>query len=456
MRKLEKRAVLCLFFTFLLLLGTIFYIGKFIKYGKQWISFPANRHIYSEGKLSTGTIKDRSGRVLLTNDESGNPLYIDNASMRKSLVHTLGDANANISTGANRAFRDKLIGYNLISGTYAASGEGRTITLTVDGSVSQVAREALGDNPGAVAVFNYKTGEIICMVSSPNYDPQYPPSTSDDNTSGAFINRVTSSAIVPGSIFKLVTSAAAIENISNLDSWSYTCTGEDKYGDYKSDKVTCIRAHGKQNFKEALANSCNCAFGRISNELGASKLKAMTKQSGLTSEYDIDGIKTTPGSFEFPSDSLSLAWSGIGQFKDLVNPLSMMVYMGAIAGGGDVRMPYLIKDVQSSGGLPVSFKMTDDTKTLLNASTAAKLQDMMKFNVEETYGTWNFPNLDIYAKSGTAEHESGATPHAWFTGFIKNENHPYAFVVLVEKGGYGQSAAANVANAVLQECLNLN
>ena len=92
MKKLQSRAIICLFFAAILILGTGFYIFKFVKDGKQWISFPSNKHIYQNGKLSTGTIKDRSGRVIVSNTKNGETKYIDNVGIRNSLVHTIGDS----------------------------------------------------------------------------------------------------------------------------------------------------------------------------------------------------------------------------------------------------------------------------------------------------------------------------------------------------------------------------
>ena len=98
--------------------------------------------------------------------------------------------------------------------------------------------------------------------------------------------------------------------------------------------------------------------------------------------------------------------------------------------------------------------MTTRTGTLISSGTASKLADMMAANVEKTYGTKRFPNMDICAKSGTAEVGEGETPHAWFAGFLRNEDAPYAFVVLVENGGGGSSVAGTVAGKVLDIMVN--
>ena len=130
----------------------------------------------------------------------------------------------------------------------------------------------------------------------------------------------------------------------------------------------------------------------------------------------------------------------------------MMMYVGAIGGGGTTAEPHLIKRLDTSGGLPATLDKSADKKTLLNKNTAKVLADMMRNNVQSNYGQGNFPNLEIYAKSGTAEVGGGKKPHAWFVGFVKNK--PYAFVVLVENGGHGSEVAGSIANKVMQEAVN--
>ena len=454
MKKLDKRAYMCLALAAFLFIGVCFYIGKVLVYGSVWVSYPANQHIYTDGKISTGSVYDVNGQLLMKNTASGTPDYNGNLSIRRALLHATGDADGNISTGANKAFSGRLVGYNILTGTYSAKKAGRQLYLTLDADVCAAAYKALNGRNGIVGVYNYETGEIICMVSSPNYDPANPPSIAADDTSGVYLNRFTSVSVVPGSIFKLVTSAAAIEEIPSLSSWSYTCTGELPLGTAETDRVTCPRAHGEVDFDEALAVSCNCGFANLSLILGSESIEKYTKKAGLTSSYSINGIPTAKGSFEFPDNQVNLAWTGIGQHKDLVNPCSMMVYMGAIANGGKAAAPRLIDSVKFSNGLPAGWFISRKTNVLVEAETASRLEDMMHNNVVETYGENNFPGLDLCAKSGTAEVGGNKAPNAWFTGFIRNEGYPYAFIVLVENGGSGSGTAGSVANKVLQEIVN--
>jgi peptidoglycan glycosyltransferase len=138
---------------------------------------------------------------------------------------------------------------------------------------------------------------------------------------------------------------------------------------------------------------------------------------------------------------VNLAWSGIGQYNDLINPCAMMVYVGAIANDGEAVEPKLIKRNSVN---------PDSLGDYLSEGTANKIKDMMKNNVVETYGEDNYPGLDLYAKSGTAEIGNGEQSNGWFVGFIKNEDHPYAFVVFVENGGSGSTSAGPVARKTLE------
>ena len=244
-----------------------------------------------------------------------------------------------------------------------------------------------------------------------------------------------SSADTPGSIFKLVTTKAALENIQGIDDWSFRCTGS-----YTIDgeRITCSSAHGTVNIYSALANSCNCAYASLAVELGSDIMNQTVEQLGLTSSYDINGIKSKTGSFNFDTYDYNLGWAGVGQFEDQVNPLSMMVYVGAIAGGGTAAEPYLLEGTGS------------DQVELLSSDTAAQLKEMMRNNVVSNYGDGNYPGLELHAKSGTAEGAKGTVPDAWFCGFSGD----YAFIVCVENGGYGSSVAGPVANKVLQSLIS--
>lgn len=452
MKKIEKRAIMCLMLAFVLVVGIGIFSYRYVTQGDDWASYEGNRDVYARGDLAKGALYDVNGQLLMKNTSDG-MVFNENSDVRKALMHVTGDKDNNISTGANRAFTDDLVGYDLINGVYSLNNSGTDITLTLDSEACAAAYRALNGRNGAVGVYNYKTGEIVCMVSSPTYDPENPPSLSADDKSGVYINRFTSSKFPPGSIFKLVTAAASIETLDDAYSFEVKCTGHEDYG--HGDKVTDLASHGTVDLKKALEVSCNIYFGKLSEKLGGSTIEKYVEKTGLDESLDIDGIHTAAGSFEYPSGGVSLAWTGIGQHKDLVNPCAMMVYMGAIANNGTAVLPSIIKPTtfidQQLKKLP---KFGTKTSSMIESTTAASLKEMMANNVENHYGSNMFPGLNVCAKSGTAEVGGNKKPNAWFAGFLDDEQNPYAFIILVENGGYGTSVAGSVANKVLQNIVN--
>jgi cell division protein FtsI/penicillin-binding protein 2 len=447
MKRIKNRTFSALLIAAAVLLGLFTYIFKYISDGEEWVSFASNAMVYKNGVLTLGTVLDRNG-LILANVVDGTRSYALDKTVRKATLHAVGDSTGNIGTGALSAFASQLMGYNIVSGAYSRSGEGNTLSLTIDAELNAVAYEALDGRKGTVGVMNYKTGEIICMVSTPTYDPANPPEISDgdDSYEGVYLNRFLSSTFTPGSIFKLVTTAAAIENIDDIYDRVFTCEGSLKVG---GDNVMCTDVHGELTIEDALAVSCNSTFGELALELGADKLEAYARKYGLLDSGNISGLKTAAGNFDkAANDTADLAWSGIGQYNDTVCPASMLRFVGAIANGGLAVKMSLVMDKGISAILPAP------SERLMSRDTAEKLATMMNYNVHKTYGEENFPGLELYAKSGTAEVGGGASPHAWFVGYITNEEAPLAFIVLVENGGSGRHTAGAVANTVLQAAVS--
>jgi peptidoglycan glycosyltransferase len=371
-------------------------------------------------------------------------VYADSAAVRKATLHAVGDPGGNIGTSALRVFAPRLMGYDFVSGAYTRSGEGKALTLSVDANLNTAAYKALNGQKGVVGIMNYKTGEILCMVSAPSFDPTDTPDfeNSGDKYEGVFINRFLSSAYTPGSTFKLVTLAAAIENMPELDDRVFSCEGSLKVG---NDTVNDTGSHGEIGIEDALAVSCNTAFAELALELGADRLNAYAARFGLTKGIVIDGMTTATGNFDKAgTGTADLAWSGIGQYNDTVCPANMLRFVGAIANGGVAVDMSLIREKGFAAIFPPG------SSRLMSKATADKIGTMMNYNVYKTYGESNFPGLELYAKSGTAEVGGGKQPHAWFVGYITNEDYPLAFVVVVENGGSGSRTAGAIANTVLQ------
>lgn len=448
MKLLLQRATVLLIISLLLLLGLVFFTGKYFSSASTWAHHPLNRHLYSGGKLTApGTVYDRSGSVLVQL-ANGSVQFHENQAVRTAVMHATGDLDNNVATGALVTFRDRLSGWNIINGLYRLDRTGRELTLTLDVDLCTTAYRELGGRKGTVGVYNYKTGEILCLVSTPSVDPANPPDVSSEpeKYEGVFINRFLSAAYTPGSVFKLVTAAAAIDTVKEIEQKRYRCDGKIHIGE---DTVTCPSAHGEVTLEEALARSCNVAFAEIALELGPNTLQEYANSAGFNSRLEVDGINTAKGRVDLSgARGADLAWAGIGQYTNTANPLNFMAYMGAIANDGVRVNPTLLKEER---WFP-SF-IPAQTNRMLPSQTARELGEMMRFSTLHSYGESNFPGLELCAKSGTAEVGGGKKPHAWFAGFLDREDAPLAFVVVIENGGSGLEVAGPVAAKVLQAAL---
>ena len=432
--------MICLLIAAVLCIGVVVFGVRFVRDGGRWASFYGNTQIYTDGIINRGIVMDRNDELLIQCAREG-VTYSEDSTIRKATIHAVGDPAGNIASGAISIYKSQLIGYDILNGTYDTDQSGKKIQLTIDANANVAAYNALAGRTGAVGVFNWKTGEIVCMVSTPSFDPYgYLP---DDEDSSYYFNNFLDGALTPGSTFKLVTSAAVIDTLSDRGKFKFDCDGTNEFSGVD---FTDIKTHGEVDFRDALAQSCNGAFGALTRKVGAAKMKEYVRKAGLVDPVEFDGIRTAGGKFKFPSDDdVTLSWAGIGQADDLVNPCALMIYMGAIANGGEAVQPTLIKSAtfikEITGGKSLGRYLDEDT--------ANELRNMMKYNVQSNYGEENFPGLDIYAKSGTAETGSW-NPDAWFVGFTDGANDPYAFVVWVKDGGYGSEVAAPIARTVLE------
>lgn len=267
-----------------------------------------------------------------------------------------------------------------------------------------------------------------------------------ENRSGVYVDNTLSASFTPGSIFKIVTAAAAMEKWP--DSWSersYDCSGALEMG---GDDITCLHgdAHGTQDLYEALGNSCNVYFAQLARDIGREALQQKAEEMGFNRSLPFWNLQAAQSEIDLSAcNENQLAWAGVGQYTLLANPYHMMALMGAIANGGEYTQPRLTKDVDLFG------QLTGGSRQLVTNTEAAALKTLLRNNVEEYYGDWLFPEgLNVCAKTGTGEVGHEKAPNCWIVGFCDNEEHPYAFAVLVEEGSGGIETAGNLAASVLR------
>lgn len=448
MNRIASRSIAILILAAMLVGGLGFFLVEYFIKGGQWVLHAGSPHVYSGPNIGTGIVTDRDGVLLL--DMSGSRTYGSLPELRKATLHWLGDRYGYISAPALPSYAEEMAGYNPLTGLYSYSGGGQA-TLTLSAQVQMTALKALGDRKGTVAVYNYKTGEILCAVSTPNYDPDDVPDIEGDTSGayeGVYMNRFTQSVYIPGSIFKVVTTAAALEEIPDIREQTFTCTGTYSYG---VDAVTCEKSHGTVDFKTAMAQSCNCAYAQIVDQLGTETLEKYVKQYQVTKPVSFDGITTVSGNFEPSGAAVETAWSGIGQHKDQINPCRFLTFMGAIANGGMTIEPHLVSKVTCGGSVTYEAK-PEAAGRIMSEKIAGQMQAMMRNNVLEKYGEENFPGLTVCAKSGTGQVGGDQKSNAMFAGFVTDEEYPLAFIVAVEDAGYGRHVCVPILSEVLAAC----
>ncbi len=425
MKQITNRAVSVLLLAAFVIVGTLLYVFRYVDHGQDWAA------AYSrENAGASGALIDRNG-VVLASYSPNESLFQEDEELRRANYHVTGDYYGRTGTGLLTDYQD----YSLLTGS--SRSRNAVLYLNVDSELNRRAWQVLDGRSGAVLVTNYKTGELLCMVSSPTIDPL---EAEPDPPEGAYLNRCLAASFVPGSVFKLVTAAAAIEKIPDLNERRFLCEGAVEIAGVE---IVCSGYHGEQTFEEALSNSCNVAFSQIAIELGQKAMVKKVRDLGFLDSQRLDGIPTVAGSF--PTDFVGdpeLGWAGVGQSTDLVCPFTMLRYVSAIANDGVLLGPQLVRDGS-----------TGTAERLLRSETAKALQRLMHYNVVNGYGEYRFPGLALCGKTGTAERGDGSS-NAWFVGLRADDAHPYAFVVMIERGGGGLGAAGGAANEILQFAVN--
>ncbi|HWK92134.1 MAG TPA: penicillin-binding transpeptidase domain-containing protein [Luteimicrobium sp.] len=354
--------------------------------------------------------------------------------------------------------------------------QGASVELTINAKAQKAAEQALGNQKGAVVAIEPKTGKILALYSSPSYDPNKLAGhdTAQANTNwqkllnddgSPLTNRaIQGDTYPPGSTFKLVTSAAALETGDYTPDTVIPAPHTLKYPG--SSKVLTNFANevcspsGKMTIDAALAMSCNTAFAGLGVKVGEDALREQTKKFGFDTPLSIP-MPVTESHFPKTADTAELMRASIGQGSDKVTPLQVAMISAAIANGGEQMAPYLVDTVRDSSLRVVSQTTPSTLRTSVSQHTADELTSMMEDVVRSGTGTAaQIPGVTVAGKTGTAETAPGQAPHAWFTGFAPADDPKVAVAVIVEHGGQqgaegtGGATAAPIAKAVMQAVLN--
>jgi peptidoglycan glycosyltransferase len=442
------------------------------------VSHPRNtRGIAQELLIERGQITTRDGHVIAASKKSGK-FY--------QRFYPEGDLYAHITgfyslrygrSGLERIYNEELLGKKEIASIddYLQSlAEGQTkghgLVITIDSHLQEVASHALGDQKGAVVALDPQTGEVLAMVSNPSFDPNpladLNPKIAaveweslSKDPSQPLISRATREWYPPGSTFKIITAAAAIETGLAEPTTMFNCTGQ-----LHLPLTTHVikdfggKSHGEISLEKALIVSCNNTFGEIGLELGSDKLAEYAQKFGINQEIPFE-LGVTRSIIPVDQDPPSTALSAIGQKDVRLTALQMALISAGIANEGSIMQPFIVKEIQGRKGETIKQFRPKRWRQSVTPTTAAVMKQMLKQVVEEGTGkAAKIPGIDVAGKTGTAQVPNG-DPHAWFTCFAPVENPRIAVAVVIENGGSmgneatGGRIAAPVARQILLEAL---
>ncbi|MEU1055209.1 penicillin-binding transpeptidase domain-containing protein [Streptomyces sp. NPDC005876] len=360
-----------------------------------------------------------------------------------------------------------------VTGRRADPGD---VVTTIDPAVQKAGFEALGDTKGAAVAIDPETGKILGVVSTPSYDPS---SLTDANTAGKAWKRLTGDAdkpltnralrqpLPPGSTFKLVVAAAALEDglYGSVDEATdspdpYTLPGTVTPLSNENPNAPCENA----TIRTALRYSCNNVFGKMAVDLGQDEVRAMAEKFGFNDETQDVPVRAYPSVYPKGMDEAQTGLSGIGQFDVTATPLQMAMVSAAIANDGKLVSPHMVSRTTDAGGdVLQDYDKGADTQRIVSSSTAGQLRSAMRTVVEE--GTGSNARIDgvtVGGKTGTAQHgeNNSKTPYAWFTSYAESSTgQEVAVAVMVEQSDAarsevsGNGLAAPVAKAMMEAAL---
>jgi penicillin-binding protein A len=439
--------------------------------------------------IKRGLIRAADGTILATNRKrrvGGQTLYFRRYPQRGLFAHVVGYSTQSRSrSGLESSENDYLTGSNanlktILDTTYdrirGVTVKGNDLWLTLRPGAQKVAMEQLAGKCGSVVVLDTHTGAVLVMASRPTFDPNLVERdfSSINNIRAScrpaapLLNRATDGLFVPGSIFKVVTSAAA------LDSGRYSINSRFFDRGYCIEYGKQVRNFGDQNgpeqfgsvdFLQALEHSINAVFCEIGKTIGAGRILGASKQFGFYEDPPLEtpGNERSPsglynrGKLFYPSNPATQVDPGrlaFGQERMLTTPLQMAMVAAGVANSGVVMRPYVVGRVTGPGGGVISRTHPHKFKRAMRTSTAQAINRMMQAVVTGGTGTAaQIPGVRVAGKTGTAE-TGGSLNTTWFIAFAPADSPRYAIaVVLQDQTGAGGTTAAPIAKEVLQALL---
>jgi penicillin-binding protein 2 len=350
---------------------------------------------------------------------------------------------------------------------YKPSRTGKDIETTIDLELQEVSDKLLQGKTGAVILMDSKNGEILVMSSAPSFDPNVfierkDPKVLNDyltSTEATLVNRAVMAQAPPGSVFKVVTAAAALKNKKFPSSMSFDCAGKLRVGDRN---FKCWFTHGSQDFFHAMAHSCDVYFYHLGFWGGSDHMSQMAREFGLGAPTGIDlpqeAVGFIPTRLWKTLKRLETWYDGdtanfsIGQGYVLTTPIQLARLMAAFGNGGFLVAPHLVRVIGGQAVAPPALKKVDVAQDSLRL-----IKESLRYPVLFDTGTahnMEIPGLEIGAKTGTAQ-VAGKLSHGWVAGFFPLKEPRYAFCIFLEHVGSSHDAC-ELGQALFEEGVRRN
>ncbi|MDT0202386.1 penicillin-binding protein 2 [Nocardioides sp. AE5] len=475
-KPIRTLSIFCLLL-FLALLGNVTYVQYFKASDyNDAAQFPENRRVV-EAAFSRERGAILVGRTPIAESVPSDDKYEFQRQYAEPLMyaHLTGYFSFYNQTGIERTQNgvlsgedDRLFVSRLVDLVNNASPKGGSVKLTIDEDAQQAAYRGLFENPqlgdnvqGAVVAIEPDTGKILAMVSSPSFDPNELASHDlgavdkvskalSDDPERPLENRAIRRDLPPGSVFKLVTAAAAIET-GNYDSEALVPGGSS----YTLPHTTTSIGNGGRNcgsdkipLTQAMENSCNTTFLALANELGQDKMRAQAEAFGFNSTALTDLPNQLKSTYPTDLDDAQTAMTGMGQFEVRSTPIQMAMVVAGIVNNGVVMKPYVVDEVNSPDLDVLDKAEPRELSEAVSSDTARELRKMMVNTAERgTAKVARIPGVEVGAKTGTAEGCDACNNYAWFVSYATIDGRSVAVAVMLEKVNLSNSQIAGGALA---------
>lgn len=464
MNKEKKRTVLILSLFSSVFVIVIIYLSYFQLFKAEDLrTHSYNKRLWiNEENVLRGSIVDRNDNVLAyseKNDDSNKRYY----KYGRLYSHVIGYSYREYGKdGLELKYNNDLLAisdntaFNEIKNLVLPNSVGHNLRLTIDHRLQERAHELLKKKKGSIVAMNPRTGEIYAMVSMPDFDTsnlQEDWKSILDNPEDPMFNRSTKGLYPPGSIFKVITTAAALEE-GNMD-LEYICKGSTTIDGYTINDYN-KQVHGRIDLKQAFSKSCNTYFADKSLIIGKDSLGKIADNFMLNTNIPFD-LSVKESKFDYKGDlgKTKIASSAYGQGDVLVTPLNMALMVSAIANEGKMVKPLLVKDVFDKNNSIVKNYRTEVLSESVSPHIAESIKEMMRETVKTGTGrNAGLKNVQVSGKTGTAQNASDNS-HGWFVGFAPYDNPQIAVAIIVEEGGAtGGEIAAPIARDIISYAIN--